>query len=145
MGSRLPVSFPFACFSARTLSGILMGITEISAFGLTTLNDFIGPPLTNSMIVGSSSTVPSTDQAHQLVWSGERSIVPIILAGGTGTRLWPLSREMFPKQFVRFFGAGSASFFESTLKRLHSGFFSPPVIVCNNDYRFLVRQEVERA
>jgi mannose-1-phosphate guanylyltransferase/mannose-6-phosphate isomerase len=92
-----------------------------------------------------TATVTREDQTNQLVWGGEQLIVPVILAGGSGTRLWPLSREMFPKQFVHFFGAENPSFFESTLERLRSGVFSPPIIVCNNNHRFLVRQEMERA
>jgi mannose-1-phosphate guanylyltransferase/mannose-6-phosphate isomerase len=70
------------------------------------------------------------------------NIVPVVLAGGSGTRLWPLSRAMLPKQFVRFFGGESASFLEATLKRLTD--FAPPLIMCNNDHRFLVREAVER-
>ncbi len=77
------------------------------------------------------------------VCNRKQSIVPVILAGGSGTRLWPLSREMFPKQFVHFFG--DWTLFRSTLERLHSGAFSAPIILCHNDHRFLVKQEVERA
>ena len=43
---------------------------------------------------------------------------PVILSGGSGTRLWPLSRSMYPKQFIRFFNGQGASFLGSTLKRL---------------------------
>jgi mannose-1-phosphate guanylyltransferase/mannose-6-phosphate isomerase len=52
---------------------------------------------------------------------------------------------MFPKQFVRFFGDGTPNFFGATLQRLSRPEFSAPIIVCNNDHRFLVREEVERA
>lgn len=72
-------------------------------------------------------------------------IVPVILSGGSGTRLWPLSRTMYPKQFIRFFN-GQGSLLGATLRRLggDSG-FAAPIIVCNNDHRFLVREEVTRA
>ena len=73
-------------------------------------------------------------------------IFPVILSGGSGTRLWPLSRTMYPKQFIRFLDHQSSSFLGATLKRLgpEAG-FEPPVIVCNNDHRFLVEEEVQRA
>ena len=73
------------------------------------------------------------------------SIIPVVLSGGSGTRLWPLSRAMYPKQFVRFSNHQSASFLAATLQRLtpERG-FEPPIIVCNNDHRFLVRDEAER-
>jgi len=73
-------------------------------------------------------------------------IYPVILSGGSGTRLWPLSRAMYPKQFIRFFSGQNASFLATALTRLNqkSG-FRPPILLCNNDHRFLVREEVERA
>jgi mannose-1-phosphate guanylyltransferase/mannose-6-phosphate isomerase len=73
-------------------------------------------------------------------------IFPVILSGGTGTRLWPLSRAMYPKQFIRFSDQQGASFLAATLQRLstHPG-AAPPVIVCNNEHRFLVADEVARA
>ncbi len=73
------------------------------------------------------------------------AIYPVILSGGSGTRLWPLSRAMYPKQFIRFNGQ-SASFLGETLKRLAvSDGFQRPTILCNNDHRFLVKAELESA
>lgn len=73
-------------------------------------------------------------------------LYPVILSGGSGTRLWPLSRAMYPKQFIRFFDDGDPSFLGATLRRLPpSEGFAPPVLLCNNDHRFLVREELERA
>ena len=46
------------------------------------------------------------------------AIYPVILSGGSGTRLWPLSRSMYPKQFIRFFNGQSTSFLGATLRRL---------------------------
>ena len=71
-------------------------------------------------------------------------IFPVVLSGGSGTRLWPLSRAMYPKQFIRFNGQGS-SLIGATLERLKSeAGFAPPILLCNNDHRFLVREEVDR-
>jgi mannose-1-phosphate guanylyltransferase/mannose-6-phosphate isomerase len=73
-------------------------------------------------------------------------IVPVILSGGSGTRLWPLSRSMYPKQFINFFGDQSSSLLGSTLARLKpDAGFSAPIILCNNDHRFLVQEELDRA
>ena len=73
-------------------------------------------------------------------------IHPVILSGGSGTRLWPLSRSMYPKQFIRFFGSGEPSFLGATLRRLRaSEGFAAPILLCNNDHRFLVKDELERA
>ncbi len=74
------------------------------------------------------------------------AIYPVILSGGSGTRLWPLSRAMFPKQFINFFNGQGRSFLGATLLRLANGdSFQPPILMCNNDHRFLVRQELDRA
>lgn len=74
------------------------------------------------------------------------AIFPVILSGGSGTRLWPLSRSMYPKQFIRFFSGQSNSFLAAALTRLKADDgFTPPILLCNNDHRFLVREEIERA
>ena len=71
---------------------------------------------------------------------------PVILSGGSGTRLWPLSRAMYPKQFIRFFAEQDQSFLTATLHRLPAGDeFEPPCILANNDHRFLVKAELEAA
>ena len=74
------------------------------------------------------------------------AIFPVILSGGSGTRLWPLSRAMYPKQFIRFFSGQSTTFLGAAMARLKADAgFSPPILLCNNDHRFLVREEIERA
>ena len=73
-------------------------------------------------------------------------IHPVILSGGSGTRLWPLSRAMYPKQFIRFFDGKGPSFLGATLATPHAdGGFAAPTLICNNDHRFLVKDELERA
>ncbi len=70
-------------------------------------------------------------------------IHPVILSGGSGTRLWPLSRSMYPKQFIRFFNGQGSSFLGATVRRLAgSPGFAPPTLLCNNDHRFLVKEEL---
>lgn len=71
-------------------------------------------------------------------------IYPVILSGGSGTRLWPLSRAMYPKQFARFFKDQDASFLGNTLRRVRGGRFEPPTLLCNKDHRFLIQDVLER-
>jgi mannose-1-phosphate guanylyltransferase/mannose-6-phosphate isomerase len=71
-------------------------------------------------------------------------IVPVILSGGAGTRLWPASREAFPKQFLPLLGERST--FEETLARVSDrAIFTDPVIVTGEDFRFLVADQLARA
>ena len=67
-------------------------------------------------------------------------IVPVILCGGSGTRLWPASRESFPKQFLAL--TGTASLFQETLKRIAGADFLPPIVVTGADHRFLVAEQM---
>lgn len=76
----------------------------------------------------------------------QASLYPVILSGGSGTRLWPLSRAMYPKQFIRFSHKQDASFLAQSLKRLpQKQGFAQPILICNNDHRFLVLEDAERA
>ena len=68
------------------------------------------------------------------------NITPVILCGGSGTRLWPLSRQSFPKQFVPLLG--DKSLLQLTLERL-AWCESPPVCVASEDHRFLVADAIE--
>jgi len=74
------------------------------------------------------------------------AIHPIILSGGSGTRLWPLSRSMYPKQFIRLLDGQGPTFLGSTLGRLRpEAGFAAPTLISNNNHRFLVREELEQA
>ncbi len=69
-------------------------------------------------------------------------IHPVILCGGSGTRLWPLSRKSYPKQFLDLTGSGF-SMLQQTLQRLQGlQDLSAPIVVCNQDNRFLVAQQL---
>ena len=69
-------------------------------------------------------------------------IVPVILAGGKGTRLWPMSRSQRPKQFLAL--TGDLSLFQLTLKRLADpARYDKPIVVTNSEYRFLVAEQAQ--
>lgn len=73
-------------------------------------------------------------------------IIPTILSGGSGTRLWPLSRDKYPKQFVPKLTGETSSLIEATLRRIGAGTdFAAPIVVCNNDHRFLVADALAQA
>lgn len=68
-------------------------------------------------------------------------LIPIIMAGGSGTRLWPLSRSMYPKQFLPL--AGMNTMLQETALRLGSLEAELPVTICNNEHRFLVAEQLK--
>ncbi|AJE48787.1 mannose-1-phosphate guanylyltransferase/mannose-6-phosphate isomerase [Celeribacter indicus] len=67
-------------------------------------------------------------------------IHPVLLCGGSGTRLWPLSRKSYPKQFVRL--VGEESLFQASARRLSGEGFAPPAIVTGSDFRFIVLEQL---
>lgn len=67
-------------------------------------------------------------------------IKAVIMAGGSGTRLWPLSRSSFPKQFLRI--NGKYTMLQSTLKRLNRLDISSSVTICNEEHRFFVAEQL---
>lgn len=71
-------------------------------------------------------------------------LVPVILCGGSGTRLWPLSRELYPKQFVEF-GSGKTLFFQTLERTMRLVSCARPVVVCNEEHRFHVTADLARA
>jgi mannose-1-phosphate guanylyltransferase / mannose-6-phosphate isomerase len=70
-----------------------------------------------------------------------KQILPLIMCGGAGTRLWPASREGRPKQFLSLFGPHST--FQDTVRRVSDPtLFGRPIIITNNQYRFLVAEQL---
>ncbi|MCV2401630.1 mannose-1-phosphate guanylyltransferase/mannose-6-phosphate isomerase [Marinomonas sp. C2222] len=69
-------------------------------------------------------------------------IIPVILSGGVGSRLWPLSREHFPKQCLPLTDA-QFSLLQQTANRTNDLDVSSPIIVCNEDHRFLIAQQLQ--
>ena len=67
-------------------------------------------------------------------------MIPVILSGGSGSRLWPLSRKQFPKQFLAL--TGEHTMFQQTLERLVFEGMDSPIVVCNKDHRFIVNEQL---
>lgn len=66
-------------------------------------------------------------------------ILPVIMAGGSGSRLWPLSRQQFPKQFLTLFG--NHSMLQTTVHRLKGIEHAPAMVICNEEHRFNVAEQ----
>ncbi len=71
-------------------------------------------------------------------------ITPVILSGGSGTRLWPISRQLNPKQFLDFFGEKTL-FSQTVLRTKNNEFFNHPIAVCNSEHRFIVAEEFKKS
>ncbi|MEG6552654.1 sugar phosphate nucleotidyltransferase, partial [Desulfocurvibacter africanus] len=70
-------------------------------------------------------------------------LIPVILSGGSGTRLWPLSRTLYPKQFLPL--AGKQTMFQQTVARAMAvPGATAPVILCNEEHRFLVAGQLRQ-
>src|SRR6187401_2215561 len=70
-----------------------------------------------------------------------KRIIPLIMCGGSGTRLWPASREVHPKQFMPLFGPRST--FQDTLLRVSdAALFERPIVITNTAYRFMVLEQL---
>jgi mannose-1-phosphate guanylyltransferase/mannose-6-phosphate isomerase len=68
-------------------------------------------------------------------------IIPVILSGGSGTRLWPLSRKQYPKQYLPL--ASDKTMLQDTFLRLKGLNLADPIIICNADHRFLVAEQCQ--
>ncbi|MCG7547216.1 mannose-1-phosphate guanylyltransferase/mannose-6-phosphate isomerase [Pseudoalteromonas sp. Of7M-16] len=69
-------------------------------------------------------------------------ILPIIMAGGSGTRLWPLSRGNYPKQFLKLHGENTM--LQETISRLNGLEHSPVMLICNEEHRFIAAEQVRQ-
>ncbi|KPP86160.1 MAG: mannose-1-phosphate guanylyltransferase/mannose-6-phosphate isomerase [Rhodobacteraceae bacterium HLUCCO07] len=67
-------------------------------------------------------------------------ITPLLLSGGSGTRLWPLSRKSYPKQFARI--TGEESLFQASARRLSGEGFNAPIVITGADFRFIVTEQL---
>ncbi|MDO5611741.1 MAG: mannose-1-phosphate guanylyltransferase/mannose-6-phosphate isomerase [Paracoccus sp. (in: a-proteobacteria)] len=69
-------------------------------------------------------------------------IIPVLLAGGSGTRLWPVSRKSFPKQFAHL--TGDFSLFQDSARRLSGAGYAAPVVMTGADFRFIVAEQLDQ-
>ncbi|MDB4332022.1 mannose-1-phosphate guanylyltransferase/mannose-6-phosphate isomerase [bacterium] len=69
-------------------------------------------------------------------------ILPVIMAGGSGTRLWPLSRGNYPKQFLPL--SGEQTMLQNTISRLNGLVHSPAMLICNEEHRFIAAEQVRQ-
>ncbi|RFP88253.1 mannose-1-phosphate guanylyltransferase/mannose-6-phosphate isomerase [Rhodobacteraceae bacterium 63075] len=69
-----------------------------------------------------------------------QDIHPLLLCGGSGTRLWPLSRKSYPKQFTKLMG--EESLFQASARRLSGAGFAAPSVITGSDYRFVVTEQL---
>lgn len=69
-------------------------------------------------------------------------LLPIIMAGGSGSRLWPLSRELYPKQFLTL--TSEFTLLKDTFLRLEGIAHQPPLVICNEAHRFIVAEQLRQ-
>ncbi|MQY44161.1 mannose-1-phosphate guanylyltransferase/mannose-6-phosphate isomerase [Epibacterium sp. SM1969] len=69
-------------------------------------------------------------------------ITPVLLCGGSGTRLWPLSRKSYPKQFVPLIG--ETTLFQASSQRLSGAGYGAPLVLTNSDFRFIVTEQLQQ-
>lgn len=72
-----------------------------------------------------------------------KKIIPVILSGGSGTRLWPLSRALYPKQLHQLYSDNSM--LQETAKRVCGESFGAPIIICNDEHRFIIAEQLLEA
>jgi mannose-1-phosphate guanylyltransferase/mannose-1-phosphate guanylyltransferase/mannose-6-phosphate isomerase len=70
-----------------------------------------------------------------------QTFYPVILSGGSGSRLWPLSRSLYPKQLLPL--SSERTMIQETVLRAGPGHFAPPVIICNEAHRFIVAEQMQ--
>ncbi len=69
-------------------------------------------------------------------------LLPVIMAGGSGSRLWPLSRSLYPKQFLAL--TSNATMLQETVKRLDGIEHQAPLLICNEEHRFIVAEQLRK-
>ena len=75
----------------------------------------------------------------------KNKLIPVVLCGGTGSRLWPLSRRSYPKQYLSLNDENSLSFLQITLQRINNlKDIQPPIIVCNEEHRFITAEQIRK-
>ena len=80
----------------------------------------------------------------RIIMKARNYLIPVVLAGGSGTRLWPSSRKDFPKQFIKI-NASNETLLQATVKRFQSLDINSPIVICNEDHRFLTAEQLRLA
>jgi mannose-1-phosphate guanylyltransferase/mannose-1-phosphate guanylyltransferase/mannose-6-phosphate isomerase len=70
------------------------------------------------------------------------AVLPVILSGGSGSRLWPMSRELFPKQLQALLG--TRTMLQETVERVSGPAFEAPMVVCNDSHRFIIAEQMRQ-
>ena len=77
--------------------------------------------------------------------TSEKSLIPVILCGGSGTRLWPLSRASYPKQYWALNGTDEETLLQQTQQRLKGlKGLADPLLICHEDHRFIVAEQMRQ-
>lgn len=84
--------------------------------------------------------MPKHDTETESLFNMSTLIHPVILCGGSGTRLWPLSRKSYPKQFTQILG--DESLFQASARRLSAPMFAPSMVITGTDFRFIVIEQL---
>ena len=95
------------------------------------------------LILSSSKVHKPSFGAHapHFFFLEQNMIIPVILAGGSGTRLWPLSRKLYPKQLLPLID--DRTLVQNTLLRLQGlDEVAPPIIICNEEHRFIIAEQM---
>ena len=82
-----------------------------------------------------------TESLRPQVLEMSKKIRPVILAGGSGTRLWPLSRKQSPKQFLKL-GSTNYTLLQNTVLRLKNLECDQPILICNEEHRFIAAEQM---
>ena len=72
----------------------------------------------------------------------QTTLYPVVMAGGSGSRLWPLSRVLYPKQFLCL--KGDLTMLQTTICRLNGVECESPVVICNEQHRFIVAEQLRQ-
>lgn len=72
----------------------------------------------------------------------QSKLYPVVMAGGSGSRLWPLSRVLYPKQFLCL--KGDLTMLQTTICRLNGVECESPVVICNEQHRFIVAEQLRQ-
>lgn len=75
----------------------------------------------------------------------QNMIHPVILSGGSGSRLWPMSRAGYPKQFLALHGDDGTTMLQATAQRVQGDNFAAPLLVCNEEHRFIIAEQLRLA